>query len=92
MENTQETELDFSAKLPCAAQSLGCVWIFVTPWAVARQAPPSMEFSRQEFWSGCPFLLQGIFPIQGLNMHLLHLLHWQEDSLALVPPGKPRIL
>ena len=34
-------------------------------------------------------LLQGIFPIQGLNSHLLYLLHWQVDSLSLVSPGKP---
>ena len=33
-------------------KSLSCVWLFVTPWTVAHQAPPSMEFSRQEYWSG----------------------------------------
>ena len=32
-----------------------------TPWTVAHQAPPSMEFSRQEYWMGCHFLLQGMF-------------------------------
>ena len=42
---------------------------------VAHQAQ-SMEFSRQKCWSGLPFLLQGIFSTQGLNLHLLHLLHW----------------
>ena len=36
---------------------------------------------------GCHFLLQGIFPTQGLNPHLLCLLHWQVDSLPLAPPG-----
>ena len=39
---------------------------------VASQAPLSMEFSRQEYWSGWPFLLQGIFQTQGLNPGLLH--------------------
>ena len=34
-------------------------------------------------------LLQGIFPTQGSNLHLLHPLHWQVDSLPLVPLGKP---
>ena len=34
---------------------LSCVWLFVTPWTVAHQAPPSMEFPRQEYWSGLPF-------------------------------------
>ena len=38
---------------------------------------------------GCHALLQGIFPTQGLNPHLLCLLHWQTDSLLLAPPGKP---
>ena len=37
---------------------------------------------------GCHFLLQGIFPTQGSNLCLVHLLHWQEDSLPLLPPGK----
>ena len=32
---------------------------------------------------------RGIFPIQGLNLHLLSLLHWQAGSLPLAPPGKP---
>ena len=35
----------------------------------------------------CHFLLQGIFLTQGSNLCLLHLLHWQVDSLSLVPPG-----
>ena len=34
---------------------LSRVWLFVTPWTVAHQAPPSMGFSRQEYWSGLPF-------------------------------------
>ena len=33
-----------------------CVRLFATPWTVAQQAPLSMEFSRQEYWSGLPFL------------------------------------
>ena len=45
----------------------------VTPTlvSVARQAPLFMGFPRQGYWSGLPFLLQGIFPTQGLNMSLL---------------------
>ena len=38
---------------------------------------------------GCHALLQGIFPIQGLNPYLLCLLHWQEGSSPLIPPAKP---
>ena len=37
---------------------------------------------------GCHFLLQGIFPTQELNPCLLHLLHWQADSLSLMPPSQ----
>ena len=36
-------------------KSLSCVWLLVAPWTVAHQAPPSMGFSRQEYWSGVPF-------------------------------------
>ena len=50
---------------------------------ITYQAPLSMEFSRQEHWSGLRVLLQES------NPHLLHLLHWQAGSLPLVPPGKP---
>ena len=43
-----------------------------------------MGFPRQEYWSQSPFLLQGIFPTQGLTLHLLH---WQADSLPLSHQG-----
>ena len=35
-------------------KSLSCVWLFATPWTAAYQAPPSMGFPRQEYWSGVP--------------------------------------
>ena len=80
---------------------LSRVRIFATPWTVAHQAPLSMRFSRQEYGMGCHFILQGIFPTQGSNPHLLCLLHWQVESLPLVPqdqrppmdsaPNTPRI-
>ena len=53
------------------AQSLSRLQLFATPWTVAHQAPLSMGFSRQEYWSGCRFLLQRIFPASGSNPHLL---------------------
>ena len=59
----------------------------MTPWAVASQAPPSMRFPRQEYWSGLPFLLPGDLPDPGIDPHLLHLLHWQADSLPLSYQG-----
>ena len=45
------------------------------------QAPLSMKFSKQEYWNGLPFPSQGISPTQGLNPHILCLLHLQADSL-----------
>ena len=47
-----------------------------------------MGFPRQEYWSGCHFLLQGIFPTQGSNPCLFH---GQADSLALSHQGSPQI-
>ena len=61
-----------------------CVWLFVTPWTLAHQAPLSMGFSRQEYWSGLPCPPPGDLPDP---LHLLHLLHWQVDSLPMAPPN-----
>ena len=53
---------------------------------IACQAPVSMEFSKPEYWSGMPFLLQGIFPTQGSNLNLLY---WQSSSLRLSHQESP---
>ena len=68
---------------------LNHVWLFATPWAVVRQAPRSWNFPGKNTGVGCHFLLQGISPAQGLNPFLLHLLHWQADSLSLSHVGSP---
>ena len=65
------------------AQSLSCVRLSVTPWTAACQAPLSVEFPRQECWSGLPFPPPGELPTQGLDPCLLHLLHWQAVPLPL---------
>ena len=49
------------------AHLLSPVQLFLAPWTVTYQAPLSVGFSRQEYWRGCHFLLQGIFPTQGSN-------------------------
>ena len=64
------------------AQSLSCVRFFVIPWTAAHQAPLSMGFSKNP-GVGCHFLLQRIFPAQGLNPCLVRLLYWQVVSLSL---------
>ena len=63
------------------------VWLFVTQWTVACQAPLSMGFSRQEQWSGLPCPPPGDLPTQGSNPCLLCLLHWQVSSLPLSHQG-----
>ena len=57
-----------------------CVWLFVTLWIAIHQSPLSTEFSQQEYWSRLPFPSPGIFLTQGLDPHLLRLLHWQESQ------------
>ena len=49
------------------AQTLSCVWLFVTLCTVACQAPLSMEFSREEYWSGLPFPTLGDLPGPGIE-------------------------
>ena len=46
---------------------LSRVQLFATPWTVAYQAPPSMGFSRPEYWSGLPFPSPGDLPIPGVE-------------------------
>ena len=48
-------------------KSLSHVQLFATPWTVAYQAPPSMGFSRQEYWSGLPFPSPGDLPDPGIE-------------------------
>ena len=67
------------------AKSLQSCLTLCNPSTVASQAPLSMGFSRQEYWTGLHFLLQRIFPTQGLILHRLCLLHCQVGSLPLVP-------
>ena len=67
------------------AKLLSHVQLFATLWTIGHQAPLSMGFSRQGYWSGCHALLQGIFPTQGWDPRLC-LLYWQVGSLTLAPP------
>ena len=53
-------------------QSLSGVQLFVTLWTVAHQAPCPQNFPGKNTGVGYHFLLQGIFPTQGLNLGLLH--------------------
>ena len=66
-------------------KSLSCVRLFATPWTVAHQAPPSMGFSRQEYWIGVPFPSPGHLPDPGIEPRSPAL---QADALTSEPPGK----
>ena len=66
-----------------------CVQLFGTPWTVAYQAPPSMGFSRQEYWSGLPFPSPGDLSNPGIEPRSPA---WQADTLTSDPPGKPNII
>ena len=56
------------------------------PWTVAHQAPPSMGFSRQEYWSGLPFPSPGDLPDPGIKPRSPTM---QADALTSEPQGKP---
>ena len=66
-------------------KSLSRVQLFVTPWTVAHQAPLSMGFSRQEYWSGLPFPSPRDLPDPGIEHRSLIL---QADALPSEPPRK----
>ena len=51
----------------CRCSVLSHLWFFATPWTVARQAPLSMGFTRQEYLSGLPFLPPGDRPDPGVE-------------------------
>ena len=72
----------------CLLSCFSGVQLFVTLWTVAVQAPPSMELSRQEYWSGLPFSPPGDLPDPGMELASLSLLHWQAGSVLLAPSGK----
>ena len=70
-------------------KSLSCVRLFAAPWTVAYQAPPSMGFSRQEYWSGVPLPSPGDLPNPGIESGSPAL--WA-DALPSEPPGKPNLV
>ena len=68
-------------------KSLSRVRLFATPWTVAYQAPWTMGFSRQEYWSGLPFPPPGDLPNPGIEPRSPAL---QTDALLSEPLGKPQ--
>ena len=74
------------------ARMLSRVQLSATPWTVAHQAPLSMGFPRQEYWTGLPFPLPGDLSDPGIEPVFCHLLHWQADSLPLSHLGSTKNL
>ena len=70
----------------CLLSSFGCLKLFVVPRTVVGQAPLSMGFSWQEYWSGLPFPSPGDLSDPGIKPGSPAL---QADSLPSKPPGKP---
>ena len=76
--------------MPCCMLSCSNhVQLFAIPWTVAHQAPLSMGFSRQEYWSGLRCPPPGDLPDPGIEPTSLMPPAWQGGSLPLVTPGKP---
>ena len=71
---------------PCCCLVTKSCLILATPWTVARQALCSWDFPGKNTRVGGHFFLQGIFPSQGLNPHLLH---WWANSLPVSHWGSP---
>ena len=67
-------------------KSLSYVWLFATLWTVGYKAPPSMGFSRQEYWSGLPHPSPGDLSNPGFKPRSPSL---QADTLTSEPPGRP---
>ena len=65
-------------------KSLSRVRLFATPWIAAPQAPPSMEFSRQEYWSRLPFPSPEDLPDPGIEPRSPEL---RADALTSEPPS-----
>ena len=79
--HTQYTHINSKVKV----KSLSHVQLFVIPWTVAYQVPPSMRFSRQEYWSELPFSFPGDLPDPGIEPGSPTL---YADALLSEPPGK----
>ena len=82
-----------AAKVICVAHVLSHFWLSVTPWTVARQAPLSMGFPRQEYWSVLSFSTPGE-PSQTRDQIHVSLVSpaLEVDSLPLEPLGKPQVI
>ena len=69
-------------KTVCVLCHCSHVWLFATQWTIVLQAPLSIRFYRQDYWSGLPCPAPEDLPDPGTNLHLSCRLHWLVDSSA----------
>ena len=84
--NSYSRVLSTTCMHACVLSRFSHVWLFVTLWPVACQAPLSTGLSRQEYWSGLPGPPPGDLPDPGIKPRSPAL---QADSFTAEPPGKP---
>ena len=82
----EATEIHTQTQISVYAQS--CL-ILSTPWTIVHQAPLSVEFSRQEYWSGLPFPLPGNFPNPEIKLTSPESPVLAGGVFTTDPPGKP---
>ena len=75
--------------LTLCVRVLSYVGLFATPWTVARQAPVSIEFSSQEYWSELPFISPGDIPNPGIKLVSLMSPGLADRFFTTEPPRKP---
>ena len=73
-----QTQLFIPLNSVSLVQVFSHIQVFATPWTVAHQAALSMEFPRQEYWSGVPFPPPGDLPDPGIELASLASLQWRQ--------------
>ena len=84
----KNVNMHYPSRKESEEKSLSHVRLFETPWTIAHQAPLSMEFSRQEYWSGLPFPSPGDLPNPRIKPGSPAL---QADALLSEPWGMIRL-
>ena len=84
-DKTEHTHIHMQYFCMYKVKPLSRVWLFATPWTVTYQAPLSIRFPKQEYWSGLPFPSPRDLPDSGIEPRSPAL---QADALPTEPPGK----
>ena len=85
IEMTMKLVFTWGLHVYVSVQWLSRVWLFVTPWMLTCQASLSMQFLRQEYWSGLPFPSSGDLPNPGINSEV----KWSESHSVMSDSLQP---